>query len=98
MWSDTIQLVDETYTVNEYGVREKSETLTEVFCEVSSISSQEWFDGARNDLNPEYRFIVFFGDYAEQKSCIYNGKRYGIYRTYRTRDRIELYAERKMGA
>lgn len=98
MWSDTIKLLTDTYTINDYGVRERTQTEKEVMCEVSSIGASEWFDGYRNDLNPEYRFIVFFGDYDGQKSCIYNGVTYGIYRTYRNDDRVELYAERKSGA
>ncbi len=98
MLSDIITLVSETYTKNSYGVDVKTEQQTEVFCEVSSVSASEWFEGNRADLNPEYRFIVFFGDYDGQKTCIYNGIRYGIYRTYRANDRVELYAERKSGA
>ena len=98
MISDVITLVSETYTKNSYGVDVKTEQQTDVFCEVSSVSASEWFEGNRADLNPEYRFIVFFGDYDGQKTCIYNDIRYGIYRTYRANDRVELYAERKSGA
>ncbi len=97
-WSDTIKLITDTYTQDEYGVRQRTTKETEVFCEVSSISASEWFEGHRNDLNPEYRFTVFFGDYSGQKACVYNGLRYGIYRTYRDNDMVELYAERKAGA
>lgn len=98
MWSDTIKLITETYTMNDYGVRERTSVETEVFCEVSNVSASEWFEGNRADLNPEYRFVVFFGDYDGQKACLYKGMRYGIYRTYRDNDRVELYAERKSGA
>lgn len=76
MLSDVIKLINDTYTMNDYGVRERTETVSEVFCEVSSVSSSEWFEGNRAGLNPEYRFIVFFGDYDGQKSCEYNGMRY----------------------
>jgi hypothetical protein len=41
---------------------------------------------------------VFFGDYDGERLLEYNGKRYGIYRTYHGRgDQIELYVERKGG-
>ena len=97
-WSDTIKLLTETCTTNDYGGAERTQVESEVCCEVSSISSSEWFEGYRADLNPEYRFVVFFGDYNGQKACTYKGVHYGIYRTYRNGDRVELYAERKSGA
>ena len=69
-----------------------------MFCQVDSVTRAEFFDGGRNGLNPEYRFTVFAADYNEEKSCIYKGKAYGIYRTYQPRtDTLELYAERKGG-
>jgi hypothetical protein len=43
-------------------------------------------------------FRVFFADYEGERLLEYNGKRYGIYRTYNNgSDEVELYAERKGG-
>lgn len=94
---DVIQLVSVTTAQNEYGVWEKTETTTQVFCKVSSVTQSEFFEAGRNGLNPEYRFTIFAADYSDQETVIYNSKRYGVYRTYRTGDWIELYVERKGG-
>lgn len=69
-----------------------------VFCSVSSVTASEFFEGGRNGLNPEYRFEIFFGDYAGEQLLRYKGDTYAIYRTYRAKnDVLELYAERKGG-
>lgn len=70
-----------------------------VFAQVQSASRSEYFAGGRNGLNPELVFYVFAEDYNGETECEYQGKRYGIYRTYlnEEEDYIELYAERKGG-
>ena len=94
---DVIQLVSIEQTQNAYGVWEKTETTRQVFCKVSSVSQSEFFEAGRNGLNPEWRFVVFGADYGDEETVIYNNKRYGVYRTYRDGDFIELYVERKGG-
>ena len=96
--SDVITLVTETYVENEYGVSVPTVTKKEVFCQVDSVTRSEFYEGGRNGLNPEYRFTMFGPDYDGQRTVEYDGKAYGIYRTYIGRnDTIELYAERKGG-
>lgn len=96
--SDVLTLISVTRSQNDYGVWEETRTKKNVFCQVDSVTRAEFFDAGRNGLNPEYRFTVFAADYNEEKSCVYKGKAYGIYRTYQPRtDYIELYAERKGG-
>lgn len=96
--SDVIALVAETETKDAYGVYQKATQEREVFCQVDSVTRSEFFEAGRNGLNPEYRFTMFAGDYNGERTVKYNGKTYGIYRTYRGRsDSIELYAERKGG-
>lgn len=97
MTDDVIELVSTTMEQNTYGVWVKTETSRQVFCRVSSVSQTEFFEGGRNGLNPEWRFSMFAADYEDEETVIYNEKRYGIYRTYRNGDWIELYAERKGG-
>jgi SPP1 family predicted phage head-tail adaptor len=88
---DVILLVSIEQTQNAYGVWEKTETTRQVFCKVSSVSQSEFFEAGRNGLNPEWRFVVFGADYEDEETVIYNNKRYGVYRTYRDGDFIELY-------
>ena len=96
--SQVIKLISETNTQDENGVWRTTESETQVFCQVESVTRDELFEAGRNGLNPEYRFTLFFGDYAGERTVEYNGKRYGVYRTYHARtDIIELYAERKGG-
>lgn len=98
MKSAVAYLVSESYTQNEYGVFEKTTTKKRVFVDVSSVSSNEWFEGGRNGLNPQYRFKMFQFDYLGEKVIEYDSVQYTIYRTYnRSVDEIELYAELKKG-
>lgn len=97
--SDIITLIPTTQAVDQYGVQKTVEgTPREVMCQVDSVTRAEFFDGGRNGLNPELVFRVFFADYNDETLLEYNGKKYGIYRTYYRRDDfVELYAERKGG-
>lgn len=96
--SDVVTLVAEAQTQDTYGVWRSTETRRDVFCAVDSITRAEFFDAGRSGLNPEYRITMFFGDYNGERTIIYNGKAYGVYRTYHARtDVLELYVERKGG-
>lgn len=96
--SDVIYLISIEKTQDNYGRWVPSETKKKVFCQVNSITRSEFYDAGRNGLNPEYSFTMFYGDYSGETIVEYNGKRYGVYRTYRAKtDVIELYAERKGG-
>ena len=91
-------MISETFTENQYGVPVPTETEREVFCNVRSISQSEWFEGARNGLNPEFQVIVFQYDYAGEEIVELEKERYTVYRTYvRADEMIELYLERKQG-
>ena len=95
--TDIITLIAQTSTKDAYGIEVVTETERNVFCEVNSISQSEFYSAADTEFNPEYRFIVFFGDYEGETIVKYNGKRFSIYRTFRSDDDLELYAERKVG-
>jgi len=95
--TDVITLIPQEITLDDYGNEEATDTESTVFCEVASITQTEFYAAADTQLNPEFRFTVFFGDYNGEQIVIYNGVRYSIYRTYRTGDDLELYVERKIG-
>lgn len=95
--TDVITLVTQTITTDKYGNEVAKETERTVFCEVDSISQTEFYAAANTELNPEYKFTIFFGDYEGEEVVVFNGARYSVYRTYRTGDNLELYAERKIG-
>ncbi len=96
--SAIITLIKTTYEKDRNGVQRPQESARQVYCQVKSVTSSEFFEGGRNGLNPEYRFTVFFADYEGERICEYQGKRYAIYRTYQEKnDNLELYAERQGG-
>lgn len=96
--SREIILVSEEEIQDDTGVPRKQTTERKVFCQVDSVTRSEFFDAGRSGLNPELRFTMFFGDYLGERTLIYEGRSYGVYRTYQGKnDTIELYAERKGG-
>jgi SPP1 family predicted phage head-tail adaptor len=96
--SEVITLVNETQVKNDFGVYEPVSETRDVFCQVRSITRSEFFDAGRNGLNPEFEFDVFFGDYEGERTVIYKGQQYAVYRTYQARtDVLELYVQREGG-
>lgn len=94
-----LTLIGATWAQDDRGVRRETSSSRQILCRIDSVTRSEFFEGGRNGLNPEYRFTLFFGDYEGETVCQYEGKQYGIYRTYRVpgTDYMELYAERKGG-
>lgn len=64
-----------------------------VYAEVSSVGSNEFFKAAVQSLKASLVFKVFFADYNNEKKVLYCNKEYNIYRTYLNEkiDEIELY-------
>jgi len=97
--TSTINLISRTVNTDALGHEVVTETKREgLMCEVVSISQSEFFAAQNTKLQPEFKFIIFFGDYEGEELLEFEQKRYAIYRTYRAGDRLELYAERKIGA
>jgi len=96
--SEVITLVKETQVRNDFGVYEPVTETRNVFCQVRSITRSEFFDAGRNGLNPEYEFDVFSGDYEGERTVVFRGQKYAVYRTYHGRtDVLELYVQREGG-
>lgn len=96
--SDVITLISETVTADASGVERTTTTSRTIFAQVDSITRAEFFEAGRAGLNPQFKFVVFAGDYEGETIAEYKGKRYAIYRTYLARDdRLELYAQREGG-
>lgn len=99
MRDGVIKLIRITKAQDAAGVFQKTYTVREVFCQVSSITRQEFFNGGRAGMSPQYQFTVFAGDYEGETICAYKEQTYAIYRTYRPDDSdyIELYAQTEGG-
>lgn len=97
--SDTVKLIGETHVQDANGIWQRETSSRCVFCQVDSVTANEFFEGGRNGLNPEFRVTMFRYDYEGERLLEYEGNTYAIYRTYRSRnDEIELYVERQGGA
>ena len=96
--SEELTLITQVNTQDDNGIWQTTETSRVVFCQCQSVTRNEFFEGGRNGLNPEYEFTFFFGDYNGEKVGEYKGKRYAVYRVYHARtDVIELYVQREGG-
>lgn len=96
--SVVIQLIEEAYCQDDYGVIRRETEPHKVFAKVSSINASEWFDGGGLGLNPQYRFTMFSHDYHGENLIQYEDKIYTIYRTFnQSVDQIELYTELRKG-
>lgn len=96
--SVVIYLLKNTPEQDSLGIWHDKEEERKVFAEVQSVTSNEWFEGGRNGLNPALRFKMFLYDYQGEKVIKFNGQYYTIYRTYVDRNElIELYTEVKKG-
>lgn len=100
MTDTVIKLISYTRARDDNGVLGKTaEVFNQVFATVDSVTRYEFYNAGRNGLNPELKFAIFSGDYEGEEVVEYDGKRYGVYRTYRVpgTDYMELYVERKGG-
>jgi len=96
--SDVVNLIAVTYTSDSIGQQIAVETKKPVYCRVRSSSQSEWFQGAQNGLKPAYEITMFKYDYDGENIVEYNGKRYGVYRTYESKNEdISVYVEDKAG-
>ena len=96
--SEVCFLVTRTHARDANGIMQPTETETQVFCAVQSVSASEWFEGGRSGLNPVYRLTLFKGDYSGQEIVKLNNVRYSVYRTYEAKDNnIELYVQKEGG-
>lgn len=78
-----IYLIKVEQQQDERGVWQDTPIKRRVFCEVESVSRAEFFDAGRSGLNPTFVFRMFAGDYEGEDVVEYEGKTYGIYRTYK---------------
>lgn len=97
--SDVIYLIAETRTQDEIGQFISTEAKRMVFCDVRSVSRNEWYDAGRDGMRPSLCFVMFTPDYNGEKIIEYSGTRYSVYRTYVGRnEQLELYVEEKGGS
>lgn len=96
--SNVMQLIAVTYAEDDIGQRVPAETARDVFCNVASVSANEWFEAGRAGMQAALKVTMFAPDYQGEQIAVVEGVRYGIYRTYRAKNEsLELYLEKRAG-
>lgn len=91
--NELIYLLSETFESDEIGNDISAKSARAVWGEVDSVSQSEFNTAAQNGLNPKLRFRIWYHEYSGEKKVRFKGENYKIYRTFKTSDLIELYAE-----
>ena len=96
--SSVMQLIAVTYAEDDIGQRVPAETARDVFCNIASVSANEWFEAGRAGMQAALKVTMFAPDYQGEQIAVVEGVRYGIYRTYHAKNEtLELYLERRAG-
>lgn len=94
-----VKLINETYKQDEIGQLIPSESETEIYVEILSVTRSEWAAASRDGLNPAIMLRTQRVNYSGEQIVEFEGSRYGVYRTYAPPDSdlIEIYLEEKVG-
>lgn len=97
--NDLIQLVAVTYETDERLQRvPKEQPPREISCGVKNVTRAEWAAAGQRGLKPAACVVVWADEYQGEEIALMDGRRYGVYRTYRpSPEEVELYLEKKGG-
>lgn len=91
-------LIQTTYALDDINQSIPVETERTVFARVRNVSFNEWNEGGKRGMQPQWKVDIFPYDYNGETSVVYNGVRYSVYRTYQVNeDVLELYLEERSG-
>ena len=93
----TCNLIRKVMSKDALGYPIATESKVTVLCNARTVSRQEFFDAGKAGLVPQYEIRINAIEYNGEDELEYNGKRYGIYRTYQADDYVSLYVEYKGG-
>lgn len=92
-----ISLISITTTSDTIGQQIATETSTDVFAKLRSVSMSEWSQASQLGLSASYQAVMWSEEYSGEEYVDIDSKRYHVYRTYDTGDRMELYLEEMVG-
>lgn len=96
--SSKIKLISKTYTTDLIGQRVPLISMREIWCDVKSVTGQEFANSGVNGIKAEFVFSVWMAEYNNETELMFNDVAYSIYRTYLRDDgRIELYVQKRVG-
>ena len=82
--SDVVSLIAQTFVQDEIGQEIAEETKRDVFCNVSSITRNEWFEAAKSGFQPnalwnikapDMRYTAPMKAKRSLQSCIWKSRR-----------------------
>lgn len=96
---DIIFLLQPRYTTDDFGVQQVQEIQQRsVFCQVQTVTQNEFFQGSQIGIHPEFLFYISPVDYHGEPVVEYHERRYDVYRIYqKSADTLELYVKEKEG-
>ena len=92
-----IQLASTTVNNDTIGQPVQTETTTDVIADLRSVTLTEWTNARQLGLSASYQAVVWSNEYSGQEYVYVSSKKYHVYRTYETGDKIELYLEEMVG-
>lgn len=94
-----VKLIKQTISFGNLREEIMTETYTEVYAQVTSITQTEWFSAGKNGIQAQYKATVYSFEYNNEPIVEIDGQRLSVYRTYNVpkQDLIELYLETKGG-
>lgn len=92
-----ITLVTETVDYDSIGQPVPVETYREIFAKLRSVSLTEWTMAGQLGNSASIQAVIWSFEYRGEEVVLVGGRRYHVYRTYDTGDRMELYLEEMVG-
>lgn len=79
LFSETANLIKQTFTINAVGDSIAAETSRTVFVEFQSIGLKRKIDALATGLNVEFKLLLKdIAEYDDEKIIEYKGKRYNV--------------------
>lgn len=98
MWRYVLDLIKEEVQQDAIGNEIMVETRNEVFCDIKSVSRNEFYQASTVGLKPAMVFVVKQCDYADEEVVDFEGTKYNVLRTYLVdSENIELTCEKVLG-
>ena len=92
-----IHLISVSTSYDSIGQPVRTEKLRPVFARIRSVSLTEWTNANQLGLSAGLMAVMWTFEYRGEEFVIVGDRRYHVYRTYDTGDRIELYLEEAVG-
>lgn len=98
MWQNELTLISEIFEFDDIGNQISIEKKKEIFCNVKSVSKNEFYNAAATGLKPSLVFIIHSYEYENEEKVEFEGTIYNVIRTYIVNsEQLELTCEKVTG-